>query len=519
MIRLALLFLLLLFTKAALSIEAELPTDEKKKKIAQLVSETASTSMADGMASMTEEKLNELAGVESSDTGSNFGGSGTNLSITRSGRASITCGSTNPVSAPGIKVNSATCLTSGNAVTFVHLSWCSVVNGIDCGPNPNLYVGVAPGNTIKSGSITITDMNCTEDTGSPIKCNMAYKVLSVDAFDGSGDSLAKTARDRENANPSFVLDSLEASQKHKLYGEIEKEAQGSKDYMQSSYKQLAEDGEIPVYRNSPEDIDKYGKRTGLIGVDYATNDPKNQCTGTDLTNSQQCVSNYKLTEYVCPQESDIKCEYKRPEKEEICTERLIASCSTKQSCSSNSEGQAKGPISNVQSDKWNVSWSYPTLSTSSPGGNGGLGAGNYIHRIKFNVNRKSNVKSFILKYVDIDDMINIKVNGFRVFALVWSNKGNDHIYQGQANCPPGHLAYGPSPTNILRCSKNDFGGDDYHPNRDVRWALRTGENIIDVLVGVRGSGEYSAQWEVQGYCGCIFNESWEKVCNANSILP
>lgn len=537
--------LALLIGMKAMAQQALLPTEAEKRKIAEAVSEASSSSTHDGKALMNEDAIKNMTGVEEFASAANFGGSDTLLSIKRQSTVELSCSLPSISQTAGIKLEAVSCNASAGNLNLFTLNWCEIRDGVNC-TNPPAEISIAQGVTLPMGEGEIELIGCQLIGADLHRCEFRMVSLIKDSFDGSDGNLQQEANQRENDNPSFFLDSLESSINNPRYAEMETEAQGSADYVQGAYESLNEDGEFPVYRNSPEDIAQFGVRDAVIGIPMATPDPAANCSSGPMV-VESCTSNYNLTEYVCTKPEETLCEFVRNKKEEVCTEKLNVTCGSKLACGPLNTA-SELPIKNVRlggtvihftdiqdtypcpsgsSDCRNVTFpgkqidfSYPDLYYKMASARE-IGWTLAVERMFFEINDLDNINSLIVERVNIDDAGGIWVNDNLVF----------HAYEGKISHTraDSEIRWVRNRSrrrgdNALQWqngnkSRSDYGHSSY-PNvdLDIKPWLKEGTNTIKFTLGVIGSGWFDINMKVDGYCGCALNEETVETCSATNIV-
>lgn len=503
------LMMWLLCCQLVAAIEAELPADANRRKVVEAATSAASVSSQDGMSAMTVENMQDITGVEGNEPAANLFGNRTSMKVTRKAALELSCRPGASGYKIGLRLEMIGC-SGDSPVTSARVAWCEVRDGINC-HSARKTVTIPVTGEIRSDSQRFRLLSCRR-TAAGSRCRFELLSMLEDAFSGSGDHLEKAAKKREQDHPNFVLGSIEASQANPDYHDFEKEGEASKNYINSSYDQLIKKGEMQVYRNSPDDIKRYGIRTGVIGIDNIADNRQNQCKGSSLADAKTCVSGYPLKEYICHNDDGKVCRYVRAKTVEVCTESLVASCGSKTRCSA-ADADSRGPLKNLGfSGDFRGTHAYPGMVLSS-GSNDGLEYGFHTGSVTFNLLKKSNVTAMTIRRLDIDDMATITVNGTLVLNAWGENIRSLNDMRLVGICPGGLRG------SDGACHSGE-GGDTVvaDVNLDITPYLVEGLNSIDVALGVIGRGSLEIGLHYEGYCGCIINKQWNTSCAATNIL-
>lgn len=543
------LLLLTLISSNASAVDFVLPSQSEmvngtnipKADVYSAAANSASTSSQAAMSKMDEDTMNSMVGIEANNSMANFGGSNTNLSVTRKGTVEIKCneeiGVNNKITSTGIQFTSKSCSMSGEQVSSINFSWCSFRNGFECDNGADNDLSVSMAATVPMGEGNVKLDSCTK-RGSRYYCILQFTSVTSDSFEADGNNLQETGRDRENANPSFALDSLVNNTNSPYQDVIDKESKGSADYVVKSHQKLNDEGKIDIYRNSPEDIAIYGHRNGELGIPYASQGETQACTNVDFSNLESCSVNHQLTEFNCPPAEDLFCDYERAHKEEICFRKKVASCSTMVACKGKVEAdqnpvfknfsqqiydydylryvnacsngnQSECPkVASWEERFWDYSFSYPSFRIWN-GPDNAMRKGFHSSITRFTVDDLDKVKSFFVGHVSIDDAASLWVNGnfIQTASHGWTSQGV--------------WVAGYSNSKVRWQSgegfKNDKGQTSLDWNIDLTRFIKEGVNEIKINVGVIGGGDANFNFKAEAYCQCEFDVQEESKCDA--IIP
>ena len=424
-----------------------------------------------------------------------------------------------------------------DTVLSITFEWCSFRNGFSCTPGTETEITVPMNGAVPLGEGKAELVSCKKNN-SVFECKISFTSVVKDSFQGDGDNFSEEGKNREDANPSFVLDTVVINSNSPYKNEINAEAQGSANFMSNSYEQLNNEGTLPTYRNSPEDIAQFGERGGDVGVPFAKAGSTEACTNMDLDELEECSANYPLTEYFCPKSSDVFCDYERAHTIESCTRTKNATCNTKLSCTSHTEALESKILQNFEQeiiDKyyvekknncnngnngdcsrvtdwdnrfWNYNYSYPNLTIQS-GSDNSFGSGFYGQILKFDINDINKIKSFKISNINIDDVYSLFVNG-NFIKSAWDGNINNSIWVVGYH---GRKIRFNSGYSLV----NDKGQTTLNLNLELKHLLVNGSNEIKIQLGVKGGGEAYSKFQLDFYCNCAFDIQEDSSCNA--LLP
>ena len=472
-----------------------------------------------GINNMSEGSFEEFTGANTDST-ANFGGSSTNMGLSQTIDFNLSCVEDASKYAGGYMFYSSGCSVTGTSVISHSIRWCYLKDGIRCSEEGSLSLG--SGDVASIQASRLTSVNCRATS-----CNYSFSSSLTSSFDGS--NLEQEGSDLDDAEGSFVFDSIEEITGNPDLGfsDAQNEAAGLQGYIDRSYGDLTESGEMPIYRNSEDDIARFGERIGSISVPFGTDEESTVCTGIDLTQLESCNSPYPVIEYTCEPTDDLSCHYKREMEVENCTRRRIVSCDSFNVCQNQTDFNNAGPLSNLRktrSEGWGFNVSYPSITVSSCNDNC-LDPGFYKETMSFNIDNMSKLLSFKLSSYRIDDFFGLIVNG-RFVHSSWD--GQDRTSTGRypvgeelVDINTGPIFGSPLPFMITYIvfddssrTNDDKGNTSLSPNINLIPYLVEGENNIEIAIGVLGSGEAHLNFTVTGNCSCNTSEYWEESCNA-----
>lgn len=497
----------IIYCQGAAGATAVLPGDAKKANAAKEALEISGAVSRDASSQLSQENIENMLGVTSSDSTANFGGSATNLSVMRTANLQLICKAESTASGAGVTIKTKSCNTTATSVISASIEWCKTSNGVNCDKDP-INETLLPGSpsVIETSNIQIN--NCQLKNGQ-FACDMVVLNRESDSFDGS--NIEQVGKDRDNQFGNYAYDVIESYNNNNRLAEIETEVAGLQSYVNNNYDRLNETGEIDVYRNSPEDVATFGNRTGQITVDGVAGQEQQQCSAIDYSNLQSCTSNYQVTEFVCPSDSPLVCTFEREHKTEICSKQLISNCSTYKDCLVGQNGFTESSaISLIGSNRYTVTTNYPRIKFEPCSNETCLNEGYYEAEISINIKDAAAIKSFTLDSVFADDYIGVRVNSSVVFSG----------YRDVGGSPTGRYPTGYSGGRILfnnnSSTSYDPGKLNSTPNYNLRPYLVSGLNKISVHLGVKDKGGFRLWFTLAPYCGCNTSDSWEEVCEANN---
>lgn len=457
----------------------------------------------------------------------------TKLSATFKSSKEFTCTNDKSVFVSYMKIKFTTCDSMND---IYEIEFCPSLDGAPCTQvnmrTANLTLGV-PYRFDDNNEIKI--VSCSGQ-----RCEI--EVIHVPEDEFSGD-LEQEAENRESTNPHPSTQASLANLNSPYYDEFKAEADDTSDYMNRAMQSVDDNGEMPIYRNSPTDIAQFGNRDGSIAFDAESLEGGEICTDDSANNFQTCSHTMHAAEYICDQDAPV-CSFERVESQiQACGRKLTMTCNRPASCAPsyfnysgyNFPSTAEQTESILLNKRYIAHGNYYfynatasnliNLTINNDGsfrmknnsGNNGLDNSPYYRPYSFTFQIKdiNKILRFMYTHTNHDDYLFMKVNGEPVYTAPRPSKVS-------ASCLPVRdmrfVTIGKFQRVVQATCNNgskdngkydDRGQYNSDVNLDLKPYLNNGINTIEFTVLVIGGGDFNLLFTPEFECGCNWGEVWE----------